>query len=116
MNVNNYYQHDHNSEINYLQDLINTFGCQSHLQAGEEIKKIYSRFRELENLRYYFISTISHDINGYYQLCLNIHNALYKNILNNAGKFRQSSDPNNGNVYFGGINYRTMKNKFTGTK
>jgi fido (protein-threonine AMPylation protein) len=116
MNFNNYYQHDHNSEIAYLQDLINTFGCQSNLKASEEIKKIYSRFRELENLRYYFIATIYQDTNGYYQLCLNIHDFLYKNILNNAGQFRQSSDPNNGNVYFGGINFRTMKNKFTGTK
>jgi len=62
------------------------------------------------------LQIINQEENSYYELCLNVHSFLYHNILKNAGNFRQINDPNEGNVYFGGINYRTMKNKFVGTK
>jgi fido (protein-threonine AMPylation protein) len=114
--LNNSYQHDRNAEIDYLTELINNFGNQSNLQADEAIKILYSRYDELEKKRLFFLRKTQRNANEYYQLFLNIHGFLYKNILNNSGKVRNVSEPNNGNVYFGGINYKTMKDKFMGTE
>jgi fido (protein-threonine AMPylation protein) len=113
--LKNSYQHDKNAEINYLSELINNFGNQSNLQPDEAIKTLYARYDELEKQHLFFLRNTSQNSDGYYQLCLRIHDFLYKGILNNAGKFRQISDFNSGNVYFGGTNCKTMKPKFTGT-
>jgi fido (protein-threonine AMPylation protein) len=110
------YQHDRNVEIFYLKELISSFGTQCDLQAEEAIKIIYARFSELEKKRSDVLRSITNDVNGYYQLCLKVHAFLYQDILGNAGQIRQSGDPNGGNVYFGGIAQRTMKDKFIGTE
>ena len=116
MNSKSSYQHDRNAEISYLELLISDFGTKPHLRAEEEIKRIYARYNELQNKRSSIINTVSNNCDGYHQLCLKVHTFLYRGILNNAGQVRQSGDPNDGNVYFGGIAPRTMKDKFTGTQ
>ena len=116
MRLNDSYQHDKNAEIAYLEELIATYSEKSDWQAEEAIENIYTRFQELEKKRSQILPRLTNSPDGYYQFCLWIHGFLYNKILGNAGKFRDISDPNGGNVYFGGINYRTMKNKFTGTK
>lgn len=108
------YEHDKNAEILYLEDLINKFGDES-LQANTAIEKIYARYELLKQRRTQLISTTEQTQNSYYELCIKIHLFLYKDIFNNASKFRQLDDLNNGNVYFGGISCKTMKDKFTGT-
>lgn len=108
------YQHDKNAEIKYLQNLINKFG-NSNLQASKAIEKIYTRYEELKQKRLEIINHTKQSKDGYYDRCLKIHSYLYKDILNNAGQFRQINDPNKGNVYFGGISCKTMRDKFTGT-
>jgi fido (protein-threonine AMPylation protein) len=114
--LENIYQHDENAEIVYLGRLISDFGIQSDLRAEEAIKKIYSRFSELEKKRSNILKTINYTPSRYYQLCIKVHAFLYQDILNTAGKVRASSDPNFGNVYFGAIDQRTMKDKFIGTE
>lgn len=86
------------------------------MRAEEVIKRIYARHSELEKKRSNVLSTVSNNVDGYRQLCLKVHAFLYWDILNNAGQVRRSSDPNAGNVYFGGIAQRTMRDKFVGTK
>ena len=115
--MNHRYQHDTNLEIAYLGELIATFGERSDLLPEEAIKNIiYPRFQQLEKERSKILGTLTQSVEEYYQFCLWIHGFLYNKILSNAGKFRQITDPNGGNVYFGGINCQTMKDKFTGTK
>ncbi len=116
MNSKNNYHHDRNAEISYLKSLIVSFGAKASLQAEEETKRIYARYSELEKKRSNILSTVSNNADGYHQLCLKVHSFLYCGILDNAGRVRQSSDPNGGNVYFGGIAQRTMRNKFIGTR
>ena len=116
MNSKNNYHHDRNAEISYLKSLIASFGTQASLQAEEEIKRIYARYSELEKKRSNVLSTVSNNVDGNHQLCLKVHSFLYWDILDNAGQFRRSSDPNGGNVYFGGNAQRTMRAKFVGTK
>lgn len=110
------YQHDKNAEIAYLEKLIVTFGTNSGLQAEEAIRNIHTRFRELEKKRSNVLRTVTQSADGYYQLCLKVHDFLYHDIIDNAGQFRKISDPDGGNVYFGGISPWTMRNKFIGTK
>jgi fido (protein-threonine AMPylation protein) len=116
VNSINSYQHDKNSEISYLGSLISAFGAQSGLSADESIKRIYARYSELEKKRSNVLQTTTDDVDGYRQLCLKVHAFLYRDILYNAGKIRLGSDPNGGNVYFGGIAQRTMRDKFVGTR
>jgi fido (protein-threonine AMPylation protein) len=116
VNSNNIYQHDKNAEISYLNSLISSFNPQSGFRGDDAIKRVYARYSELEKKRTSVLNSTIDNVNGYYQLCLKVHNFLYKDILSNAGKIRQSDDPNGGNVYFGGIAQRTMKDKFVGTK
>jgi fido (protein-threonine AMPylation protein) len=116
VNPRNNYQHDRNAEISYLDSLISSFGTQSDLRAEEKTKLIYARYSELEKKRSNVLRTVSNNADGYHQLCLKVHSFLYWDILENAGQVRQSSDPNGGNVYFGGIAQRTMRDKFVGTK
>ena len=116
MNSQSSYQHDRNAEILYLELLISDFGTQPNLRAEEEIKRIYARYNELEKKRSRILNTVSNNVNRYHQLCLGVHNFLYRGILKNAGQVRKSSDPNSGQVYFGGIDPRTMRDKFTGTQ
>ena len=112
--MKNSYQHDKNAEIEYLKDLINKFGT-SNLQATKAIETIYTRYEELKQKRLEIINYTEQSRDGYYNCCIKIHSYLYKDILNNAGQFRQINDPNDGNVYFGGISCKTMRDKFTGT-
>ncbi len=42
------------------------------------------------------------------------HEFLYKNILKNAGRFRDAKDKNLGKVYFGGEKQRSLQYKFEG--
>ncbi len=116
MKSQNSYQHDRNAEISYLEKLISSYGTQFNRQAEEAIRIIYVRFSELEKKRSDVLRSITDDVNGYSQLCLKVHAFLYQDILGNAGQIRQSSDPNGGNVYFGGIAQRTMRDKFIGTE
>ncbi|MDZ7795540.1 MAG: Fic family protein [Candidatus Marinimicrobia bacterium] len=48
-------------------------------------------------------------------MILVIHSILYNDILNNAGKFREKDDINNGKIYFGGVEQREFKAKYTGS-
>jgi len=116
VNSRNNYQHDKNAEISYLESLISSFGTQFDLGAEEAIKRIYARYGELEKKRSNVLSTVPNNVDGYHRLCLKVHDFLYRGILDNAGQVRQSSDPNAGNVYFGGIAPRTMRDKFVGTR
>ncbi|MGB7415201.1 MAG: Fic family protein [Thermosynechococcaceae cyanobacterium] len=86
------------------------------MRAEELIKRIYDRYRELEKKRSNVLKTTTYNADGYHELCLKVHVFLYQGILSNAGKIRLDSDPNGGNVYFGGIAQRTMKDKFSGTR
>jgi len=110
------YQHDENAEIKYLKDLIETFGTQFDLRPDEATQEIGVRFRDLEKKQEKILQTLDQSVDGYYQLCRKVHAILYRDIICNAGQFRNSSDPNGGNVYFGGNDLRTMKAKFTGTR
>lgn len=40
---------------------------------------------------------------------------MYKDILSNAGMYRDKNDVNNGKIYFGGIKQREFKTKYTGS-
>jgi fido (protein-threonine AMPylation protein) len=106
---------DGNKEIEYLDLLIADFGISPKVTGRTAMEKIYLRYLELERNRTNVLALTKYNIDGYHELCLKVHAFLYKGILSNAGEFRQSSDPNDGNVYFGGIAHRTMKNKFVGT-
>jgi fido (protein-threonine AMPylation protein) len=114
--LSNSYQRDQNEEINNLKSLIENYGCNENIDAEEAIKKLYARYDQLEKQRNTILQEERQDEKSYLQLCRKIHLFLYKDILHNAGKFRAIEASNNGNVYFGGIDCKTMKDKFTGTK
>jgi fido (protein-threonine AMPylation protein) len=114
--LNNSYRSDRNEEIDNLQKLIEDFGCDESVKAEEAIKKVYARYDNLVKRRSNILQRKEQNPDNYFQLCRTIHSFLYANIVDNAGKFRKSEDPNSGKVYFGGIACGTMKDKFTGTE
>lgn len=114
--MNNNYQRDQNEEINNLKNLINSFGCNQSIEATEAIKNLYARYEILEKQRSNILKGKEQNANEYFQLCKKIHSFLYAGIISNSGNFRTTEDPNGGNVYFGGISCKTMRDKFTGTK
>ncbi|MFM2311789.1 MAG: hypothetical protein RLZZ04_1065 [Cyanobacteriota bacterium] len=113
--MNNSYQRDQNEEIENLRNLIRNFGNKD-LKAEEAIKTLYARYEKLEQQRGSIFQEQQQSANEYFRLCIQIHLFLYKDILGNSGNFRAIQDPGEGDVYFGGINCKTMRDKFSGTK
>lgn len=123
-----------NSEISYLQELINDFPPQKEIIANEAFNLLAVRYEELEKNTWLFIKTLDSPPKAIYKFPLNrqiilgeyfpvvfysliliFHEFLFKNILSNAGKFRNSNDPESGRVGFGGVNPRMHSStRFTG--
>lgn len=114
--MSNSYQRDQNEEINNLSRLIEDFGCNQSLKATQAVKKLYARYDQLEKRRSNILQKDQQNPYEYFQLCKKIHSFLYRDIISNAGNFRTIEDPDGGNVYFGGISCKTMRDKFTGTE
>lgn len=112
--MNNSYQHDTNDEIDGLKLLIANFGING-TKVDDPVKTISDRYKILVARSNSVLGEDKQKPDEYYNFCLKAHRYLYYDILKNAGQFRNASDPNGGNVYFGGTYNKTMKSKFMGT-
>jgi fido (protein-threonine AMPylation protein) len=91
-------------EREHLEALMRDFPAAPPLSLEEAIKSIHIRFEKLDfeqfssNLRGY-------DDRGFVDRFQNLprkaHRYLYQDILSNAGEYRKSSDPENGEILFG---------------
>lgn len=124
-----------NDEISYLDELIKDFPTPNSISPQEALNQIFYKYHALFNLNE-LIPVISQkilkvlekekneqNISGfvglnltilYFRLIKSFHAFLYDGILSNAGKFRSTTDKNNGFVGFGGIKNRDFKFKFSG--
>jgi fido (protein-threonine AMPylation protein) len=132
---------NNNTELAYLQELINDFPCKSKISAREAEKNLISRYNELEkNIQGAFLALLanpeqiktfkdsflgsildlfkSEDLLPaiFYFLVIFFHNYLFTDILENAGQFRKTTDVNGGRIGFGGSDYRVIgKFKYSGS-
>ncbi|MHB8335848.1 MAG: Fic family protein [Ignavibacteriaceae bacterium] len=127
---------NNNSELSYLTELINDFPCRRKVSPQKAEKQLISRYLQLEkkipvllkflddpSLLEKIIIPYSNfpDTNDifpkyFYFLMYFSHEFLFSKILNNAGEFRKSSDPNGGKIGFGGSDYRIIaKFKYSGS-
>lgn len=120
-----------NSEILYLQSLIDDFPSKNKISAVEADKLIFTRYIQFES-RIPLYAELLNDKEllsnfknkeleffqmFFYGLAFIFHRKLYENILSNNGKTRQTTDPYNGRVGFGGSDYRIIGNfKYNGSK
>lgn len=132
---------NHNTELAYLQELIDDFPCKNKISAREAEKKLITRYSELEKniqgsllallanpeqiteIKDSFFGTILKSFNSeelipavFYFLVVFFHNYLFRDILENAGQFRKSTDVNGGRIGFGGSDFRVIgKFKYSGS-
>lgn len=110
------------TEISVLSDLIDDFPVGKNLNVRKCWKKIRDRYRAINDIQIYDIiiktlTELSSELQSpyYSRLSKLIHKILFKDILSNAGDYRQSIDPNIGYIGFGGFNHRRRGTKFRGT-
>ena len=123
------------SEIEYLKELIDDFPPSKKLPPIVALKTLLIRYNEFEKNIFSFIKTLKeppsslltypfekllsdgeHFPSLFYQFSVKFHEYLFADILSNAGKFRNITDPNQGKVGFGGIDKnKPGSSKFIGT-
>ena len=110
------------SELGYLEELIRDFPARADIDPEEAVNLIQSRYLTLESQCSAFVVSLK-DVSrhiSFDSLFLDIiptsHSFLFKDILSNAGRYRKSSEPNNGYVGFGGTDTRSAtRAKFHGS-
>jgi len=125
-----------NSELKYLAELIEDFPPKKIIPAEEAFEKLKVRYEILESSIDDFLNTLvnipesklgdflleTNKEEDYFPKGMKLfmviaHTFLFKDILNNAGIFRLSTDSNYGKVYFGRLSYREIgKHQFSGSK
>ncbi len=124
------------SELAYLAELITDFPLKKKISPGQAEKLLISRYLQLEKNLSLLLKLIDNpDLRNnilsldfkypgapdffpkyFYFLMHFSHAFLFSKILNNAGEFRKSTDPNGGRIGFGGSDYRTIaKFKYSGS-
>ncbi len=113
-----------NSELGYLQELIDVFGVEGGPDARTAQDKIRSRYltvgQTYENISQKYgrdgkgdvipdLDTVLH------QIALTLHDYLYQGILSNAGRYRKATDPGGGTIFFGGKQPGRRRMKFEGS-
>ncbi|MCB0749175.1 MAG: Fic family protein [Ignavibacteriae bacterium] len=124
-----------NSEITYLEELIQEFGPRKKIDASEAFELLRVRYEKLEQSIPVFVNALMGEISRlkinpqsknksnsdfftvYFAVyCNSFHELLFKDILKNAGSYRKSSDPKDGYVGFGGESRRRVgSHKFSGS-
>ncbi len=110
------------SELGYLQELIDVFGTEEAPGARSAQEKIKGRYLAIAQTYESISEKYGRDENGsvasdldrvLHQIALALHEYLYQGILSNAGRYRKATDPGGGTVFFGGKRpgRRTMKFK-----
>lgn len=119
-----------NSELNYLDGLMKDFPCGNDFKIEYANELLASRYDYLEKEIPLLLSCIKDGSllpniakmfpnienekdklpKSLYFLMRFFHFYLFENILNNAGEFRKTEDPNNGEIGFGGANRRIAGN------
>jgi len=109
------------SELDHLADLLKDFATKNHYTPEAAFSIIRTRYIQLEKSN--FIPEICSKINNMeksklpnlFKIFANIiHHVLYRDILTNAGKYRQINDPKKGSIFFGGVKQRSLESKFHG--
>jgi len=100
-----------NSELGYLQELIDVFGVEGSPDARKAQEKIKGRYLAIEQT-YESISenygrdedeNIVPDLGKVLnRMAVSLHEYLYRGILSNAGCCRRATDPDGGTIFFGG--------------
>ncbi len=127
---------NNNSELSYLTELINDFPLRKKISPIKAEKLLITRYLQLEKnipalirliddpelsknisiLDINYPDTVDFSPKHFYFLMYFFHSYLFSKILNNAGQFRKSSDPNGGKIGFGGSDYRIIgKFKYSGS-
>lgn len=122
-------------ELKYLAELIEDFPPKKKITAEDAFKELKVRYETLEASVDDFLTSLLnvpdsklvdtildiHKEEDYFPKGMKLfmviaHSYLFKDILNNAGQYRQSTDPDCGKVYYGGLSAREIgKHKFYGT-
>ncbi len=136
MKKNSKNSYNNNSDLSYLTELINDFPYHKKVSPEKAEKQLIARYLQLEKKIPDFLKPLN-DINlgksiskhcpefpdtndkfpkYFYYLMFMSHRFLFSKILNNAGQFRKSLDPNGGKIGFGGLDYRIISNfRFSGS-
>jgi len=124
-----------NSETDYLAELILDFPPLSPVSTDKAFELLRTRYEQLEKNIGQFLSLLKSSTPSkslfpfqrlfieedrfpahFYIFCRKFHLFLFKDILNNAGQFRQSSDPKSGIIGYGGFHRRMVGNfRYTGS-
>lgn len=128
--------YNNNYELSYLKELIEDFPCRRKLSVDKAQKLLLTRYLELENRipeiiqilkeakfskenmnKYLLVLNDSEMFSSYFNImAIGFHNYLFFEVLSNAGEFRKSTDPNGGQIGFGGSDHRIIGNfKYSGS-
>lgn len=109
-------------EIAYLKRLIQDFPANVEPdEASRAFNMIAARYQVIEQ-SYQALSLTKFEVESpdtnfislfKFRVCV-LHEYLFNGILANAGKFRKSSDPENGRIGFGGLKHQGRQFKFRG--
>ena len=109
------------SEILHINDLLNDFAKRDNIDPEFALKLSQIRYSELSKDIISFLipklKSIKLPLSElFYGFAKGFHKELFRDIFTNAGKFRKSSDPNGGNIYFGPSDpRRSITVKYKGT-
>lgn len=103
----------------YLAELIVDFGIDKNVNVEQALLQIQSNYRIIEFSTDHFLQYLSKNKNNFSDIFLKwtemSHQILFNNILNNAGKYRNSSDKGGGIVLYGPEVFRNPSgSKFKG--
>jgi len=110
------------AELETIADLLRDFSVDPDLTPKEVYEIIWTRFNTLEQTPPYKLlvdqnRTLDVDKRQIYsRLPLELHEFLFDDLFSFAGKYRRTSDPSNGRIYFGKQHAQRRRPKFKGDR
>ena len=99
------HSHDDKHEREYLAELMQLFPVYPQLsldEADEQIKDFWNNLASAEEFAEELKELSNQAVYAFFQkIPKELHKQLFGGILNNAGEYRKTTDPNNGEVFFG---------------
>jgi len=111
------------TDVAYLAELMRDFPASKSVTPQEAIAVIQGRYQSIEQSTGNLVEAISREreklklAETFRTLAMLFHLALFRDLLSNAGNFRQPTEPNHGYVGFGKVDVRSPSlAQFNGTR